>query len=135
MACESLDIIEIARPELERLRDRTNVTAHLTIRDGRELLYLCCVQTRSGFLSTFNVGARLPTYAVPMGWLLLRDLSKVDMDLRVSAARTRLRRIQFDDAALSLLMKAGRLEPVVMTWFTEKGALAFPIAEKLRKGE
>jgi AsmA protein len=40
----------------------------------------------------------------------LRDLSKVDMDLRVSAARTRLRRIQFDDAALSLLMKAGRLE-------------------------
>jgi AsmA protein len=40
----------------------------------------------------------------------LRDLSKIDMDLRVSAARTRLRRIQFDDAALSLLMKAGRLE-------------------------
>jgi AsmA protein len=40
----------------------------------------------------------------------LRDLSKIDVDLRVSAARTRLRRIQFDDAALSLLMKAGRLE-------------------------
>lgn len=32
-------------------------------------------------------------------------------------------------------VKAGRLEPVVMTWYTEKGALAFPIAEKLRKGE
>src|SRR3954469_6284481 len=30
--------------------------------------------------------------------------------------------------------KAGRLEPVVMTWYTEKGALAFPVAEKLRKG-
>ena len=40
----------------------------------------------------------------------LRDLSRIDMDLRVSAARTRLRRVQFDDAALSLLMKAGRLE-------------------------
>ena len=40
----------------------------------------------------------------------LRDLSKIDVDLRVSAARTRLRRVQFDDAALSLLMKAGRLE-------------------------
>jgi AsmA protein len=34
----------------------------------------------------------------------------MDVDLRVSAARTRLRRVQFDDAALSLLMKAGRLE-------------------------
>jgi len=31
-------------------------------------------------------------------------------------------------------VKAGRLEPVVMTWYTEKGALAFPVAEKLRKG-
>jgi AsmA protein len=37
-------------------------------------------------------------------------LSKIDVDLRVSAAHTRLRRVQFDDAALSLLMKAGRLE-------------------------
>jgi uncharacterized protein YciI len=29
-------------------------------------------------------------------------------------------------------VKAGRLEVVVMTWYTEKGALSFPIAEKLR---
>ncbi len=75
----SMDIIEIARPELERLRDRTDVTAHLAIRDGQELLYLACVQTRSGFLSTLNVGARLPAYAVPMGWLLLRDLPETEI--------------------------------------------------------
>jgi uncharacterized protein YciI len=30
-------------------------------------------------------------------------------------------------------VKAGRLEAVVMTWYTEKGALAFPMAEKLHK--
>src|SRR3954466_12655642 len=41
------------------------------------------------------------------------------------------KRLAADDPAV----KAGRLEPVVMTWYTEKGALAFPIAEKLRKGE
>jgi uncharacterized protein YciI len=29
-------------------------------------------------------------------------------------------------------VKAGRLEAMVMTWYTEKGALTFPIAEKLR---
>ncbi len=28
-------------------------------------------------------------------------------------------------------VKAGRLEAVVMTWYTEKGALSFPIADKL----
>ncbi|MEJ1975061.1 MAG: IclR family transcriptional regulator [Acetobacteraceae bacterium] len=75
----SMDIIELARPELERLRDRTNVTAHLAIRDGQELLYLSCVQTRSGFLSTFNVGARLPAYAVPMGWLLLAGMAQTEV--------------------------------------------------------
>ena len=30
-------------------------------------------------------------------------------------------------------VKAGRLEVVAMTWYTEKGAMTFPIAEKLRK--
>jgi uncharacterized protein YciI len=37
-------------------------------------------------------------------------------------------------AAEDPAVKAGRLEPVVMTWYTEKGALAFPIAEKLSRG-
>ena len=74
-----MDMLEIARPELEILRDRTDVTAHLAIRDGRELLYLSCVQTRSGFLSTMNIGARLPAYATPMGWLLLADLPPMEL--------------------------------------------------------
>ena len=30
-------------------------------------------------------------------------------------------------------VKAGRLEAVAMTWYTEKGAMTFPIAEKLSK--
>jgi IclR family pca regulon transcriptional regulator len=69
----SQSLIETARPELEALRDRTSVSAHLAILDRREILYLSCIQTRSGFLSTINVGARLPAYATPMGWLLLGD--------------------------------------------------------------
>jgi uncharacterized protein YciI len=39
------------------------------------------------------------------------------------------RRLAEEDPAV----KAGRLEPVVMTWYVEKGALAFPVAERLRK--
>jgi IclR family pca regulon transcriptional regulator len=70
----SKDIIEIAAPALEALRDETQVSAHLAIRDGRDVLYLSCVQTRSGFLSNMNVGARVPAHASPMGWLLLSDL-------------------------------------------------------------
>jgi DNA-binding IclR family transcriptional regulator len=71
----SKDIIDISRPDLEQLRDETNVSSHLAIRDGREVLYLNCIQTRSGFLSNMNVGVRLPAYVTPMGWLLLSNLT------------------------------------------------------------
>lgn len=75
----SQDLIELARADLEVLRNNTNVSAHLAIRDRREVLYLSCVQSRSGFLSNMNVGTRLPTYAAPMGWLLLSDLSNREL--------------------------------------------------------
>lgn len=75
----SQTLIEIARAELEKLRDRTSVSAHLAILDRREILYLSCVQTKSGFLSTMNVGTRLPAYATPMGWLLLSERSAADL--------------------------------------------------------
>ncbi|CAN7699804.1 IclR family transcriptional regulator [Bosea sp. LjRoot237] len=75
----SKDIIEIARPELEALRDDTQVSAHLAIRDERDVLYLSCVQTRSGFLSNMNVGSRVPAYASPMGWLLLSGLPPAEL--------------------------------------------------------
>jgi DNA-binding IclR family transcriptional regulator len=39
------------------------------------VLFLSCVQTRSGFLSNMNVGTRMPAYATPMGWLLLSDMA------------------------------------------------------------
>ena len=75
----SQDLIELARVDLETLRNNTNVSAHLSIRDNREVLYLSCVQSRSGFLSNMNVGTRLPAYATPMGWLLLSDLSSREL--------------------------------------------------------
>lgn len=75
----SKDIIEVSRADLELLRDRTNVSAHLAIRDHSEVLYLNCVQSRSGFLSNLNVGTRLPAYGTPMGWLLLSDATNREL--------------------------------------------------------
>jgi DNA-binding IclR family transcriptional regulator len=75
----SQTLIEVARPELEALRDRTSVSSHLAILDRGEILYLSCIQTKSGFLSTMNVGTRLPAYAAPMGWLLLAERSATEI--------------------------------------------------------
>ena len=82
----SKDIIELALPELEILRDLSGVSAHLAIRDERDVLYLCCVQTRSGFLSNMNVGARVPAYASPMGWVLLGNLTLSELNKLYSDA-------------------------------------------------
>lgn len=75
----SQTLIETARAELEALRDRTSVSSHLAILDRREILYLSCMQTKSGFLSTMNVGTRLPAYATPMGWLLLSQRTAIEL--------------------------------------------------------
>ena len=71
----SKDIIELAKPDLELLRDETNVSTHLAIRDDLDVLYLSCFQSRSSFHSNMNVGARLPAYVTPLGWLLLSNLA------------------------------------------------------------
>ncbi|HSP32892.1 MAG TPA: YciI family protein [Thermoanaerobaculia bacterium] len=46
-----------------------------------------------------------------------------------AASLEEAKKLAEDDPAV----KAGRLEVVVMTWYTEKGALSFPIAERLSK--
>jgi IclR family pca regulon transcriptional regulator len=70
-----MSIIETAQPDLDLLRDATGITAHIGIRDGRDLLYLACAHSRFGFVSTINVGSRFPVHLTPMGWLLLSDLA------------------------------------------------------------
>ena len=85
------DIIQIARRDLEQLRDSTGISTHLAIRDGLDILFLDCIQTRTGFLSNVNVGARIPAHASPMGWLMLSDMSQREIvSLFADAAFTKL---------------------------------------------
>lgn len=67
-------IIQVARRDLESLRDATGVSAHLAIRDGRDVLFLDCVQSKTGFQSNVNVGSRIGAHASPLGWLLMSDI-------------------------------------------------------------
>ena len=71
----SLDIIELGRPLLERLRDDTGYAANLVVRDGREIVYLHRSASRSPFATAVAVGTRLPAHATVLGHVLLGDLS------------------------------------------------------------
>ena len=69
-----LELPEIARPVLERLRDATGASTHLAVRDGVEIVYLVQVSGPSALTSNIGVGSRLPAHGSTMGRALLLDL-------------------------------------------------------------
>lgn len=71
----SLDIVELGRPLLERLRDETDHAASLVVRDGRDIVYLQRAAPHSPFATTVTIGTRLPAHATVLGHVLLGDLS------------------------------------------------------------
>lgn len=71
----SRDLVEVATPQLVRLRDRTGWSAHLGELQGRDVVYLARVATRRSIASTVHVGTRLPARATTMGRILLSGLS------------------------------------------------------------
>lgn len=73
------ELVEIALPELEKLRDATDWSAHLGVRDGRFVLYMLRVPSHMGLASIVHVGSRLPAAGTTMGRVLLADLGEEDL--------------------------------------------------------
>ena len=69
----SLEVAELARPVIERLRDATSLSAQLVIRDGREVVVIVKASPASTFASNVTVGTRLPAHATILGRVLLSD--------------------------------------------------------------
>jgi len=70
----SMDFSELGRPILDRLSARTGLTAHLVLRDGRDVVVVLKSQGRSPFASALQIGARLPTHGTVLGRMTLIDL-------------------------------------------------------------
>ena len=75
----SRELVQIALPELEKLRDETDWSTHLGVRDGRSVLYMLRVASRMGMGSIVHVGSRLPAAATTMGRVLLTDLDEASL--------------------------------------------------------
>lgn len=67
----SKDVVEVARPVLERLRDETKNSAHIGILDGGEVVYVGRAASLNTVATNITVGSRLPAYATTMGRILL----------------------------------------------------------------
>jgi DNA-binding IclR family transcriptional regulator len=103
------DLLEVALPVLERLRDATGWSAHLAVREGREVLYLLRVPTRRGQASIVHVGSRLPAEATAMGRVLLADLPEAEVMALYRGAAPR-RAGAGGPASLAALLKRARAD-------------------------
>jgi DNA-binding IclR family transcriptional regulator len=71
----SMELTEQGRPIIQALRDRSGYSAHLVIRDGRDVVFVGKVAGTSALFHSIQVGARLPAHATVLGRLLLSDLT------------------------------------------------------------
>ncbi|MES2259828.1 MAG: IclR family transcriptional regulator [Pseudomonadota bacterium] len=71
----SLELTEIGRPLLERLREEIGYSTNLVVRDGRSIVYVAKSVMPAPFISSVNVGTRLPAHATVLGRVLLQDMT------------------------------------------------------------
>lgn len=109
----SLDLVEIARPHLERLRNETEAASHLAVLEGRDIVYLSRLSSNQRLTSNITVGSRLPAHATSMGRVMLMDL---------------------DDAALDALYAGIKLDRFTPTTATSLQALKAQLAEDRARG-
>lgn len=69
----SFDLTEIAQAPLQALRNRTGLSAHLAVRDGREVVYIARVAAFTTVASSVQIGTRFPVHATLMGRMLILD--------------------------------------------------------------
>jgi len=75
----SLDLVERAQPILQRLRDETNMSAHLAIREGQEIVYVARFAARTTVASSVQIGTRFPVHATVMGRMTICDFSDPEL--------------------------------------------------------
>jgi len=114
----SLEVTELARPVIERLRDATDLSAQLVIRDGREVVVVLKASPSSTFASNVTVGTRLPAHATILGRVLLGD-----------ADDTKLRRLYPESALPRVSPKSPRTLAELKRLVREDHARGYAVSE------
>ena len=75
----SMELTEHGRPIINDLSIATGLSAHVVVRDGREVVFVAKASVHTFTYNTIQVGARLPAHATVLGRVLLADLSVQDL--------------------------------------------------------
>jgi len=110
----SRELLEVAQPALERLRDDCDWSSHLGVLDGKHILYLMRLPAAGGLSSLVHVGSRLPAASTSMGRIFLANKSEkfvlkiyADVD---GKSREKILRARKADQGLSHVESVGLFE-------------------------
>ena len=76
----SLDVAQAGQPVIEQLRDRSQCSSHLAIRDGRDVIYIARVSAAGSQINQVSVGTRLPVHQTSLGRMLLTSATRSEFE-------------------------------------------------------
>ncbi len=76
----SQDLVQVAVPVLTALAETLQLSAHLGVLDGTDVLYLVRRTPNTPLASNIRVGSRLPAHATTMGRMLLAFMPPVELE-------------------------------------------------------
>jgi len=76
----SQDLVQVAVPVLTRLAETLQLSSHLGVLDGTDVLYLVRRTPNTPLASNIRVGSRLPAHATTMGRMLLAHMPAVEIE-------------------------------------------------------
>jgi DNA-binding IclR family transcriptional regulator len=85
-ALHSEDLVQVSAPVLTHLAEGLNLSAHLAVLDGTEIVYLLRRAPNHPFASNIRVGSRLPAHAANMGRIILAHLPPERVDRMYAGA-------------------------------------------------
>lgn len=98
----SQDLVQVAVPVLTELAETLQLSSHLGVLDGTDVLYLVRRTPNTPLASNIRVGSRLPAHATTMGRMLLAFLPPVEVE-RLYAGKELQRFSEHTSATLGAL--------------------------------
>jgi IclR family pca regulon transcriptional regulator len=83
----SRDIVDVALPHLNTLRDRTSLSCHLSIREQHHTLYIYRSFAQQRLSVNIPIGTRIPCHCNAMGKMLLSSLSETELESLYQSVR------------------------------------------------
>ena len=78
-ALNSLELVQIAQPQLKSLSNAIGATTNMAVRDGSDMIYIARNLTQQIMKVNLYLGSHLPVYCTSMGKALLIDLSRQEL--------------------------------------------------------